>query len=232
MRFHGAPTDIDPASAVAQEEEDVLVGEEIVRHKRSERIVHWTVSGFFLLCVFTGMPIWSPIFGWMSALFGGLEVCRWLHPWAGVAFSASMVAMTAQWARKMILERGERRGLASWLVHYMRWEAVDDHPGKYNPGQKLLFWAVLLAAVGMLATGIVMWFPYAFHEKLREAAILLHDVTFVLFFVAIVFHVYLGTAAEPGTFRAMTRGTVSKPWAKLHHPNWFRDVTGEDAPQR
>ena len=36
--------------------------------------------------------------------------------------------------------------------------------------------------------------------RLRELAILIHDVTFILFVVAIVFHIYLGTAAEPGTF--------------------------------
>jgi formate dehydrogenase subunit gamma len=230
MRLQGAPTEADPAVIVARREEDVVVGEEIVRHKSSERMMHWTVSVLFFACVFTGMPIWSPIFGWMASLFGGLTVCRWLHPWAGVGFTASMVGMAVQWTRRMLLERSERRGLARWLFRYMRWEDVDDHPGKYNPGQKLLFWAVLLATLGMIATGIVMWFPYSFHETVRKAAILLHDVTFVLFAVAIVFHIYLGTTAEPGTLRSMTRGTVTKPWARLHHPNWFRDVTGRDVP--
>jgi formate dehydrogenase subunit gamma len=49
-----------------------------------------------------------------------------------------------------------------------------------------------------------------------------------VFVVAIVFHVYLGTAAEPGTFRSMVRGTVTRPWARLHHPRWYREVLGED----
>jgi len=35
---------------------------------------------------------------------------------------------------------------------------------------------------------------------------LLHDLTFILFVVAIVFHIYLGTAALPGTFGSITRG--------------------------
>jgi formate dehydrogenase subunit gamma len=150
MRFHGAPREADPAVIAAQEVEDVVVGEEIVRHRQSERIVHWTVSLFFFACLLTGMPIWSPVFGWMAALFGGLSVCRWLHPWTGVAFTASTVVMAFQWTRSMVLRGSERRGLARWLVHYMRWEDVDDHPGKYNPGQKLLYWAVMLAAVGMV----------------------------------------------------------------------------------
>ena len=27
-----------------------------------------------------------------------------------------------------------------------------------------------------------------------------------------------------------TRDTVTKPGARLHHPRWFRDVTGDDSP--
>ena len=52
-----------------------------------------------------------------------------------------------------------------------------------------------------------------------------------LFFAMIIGHIYLGTAAEPGTFRSMVRGTVTKSWAQLHHPRWYREVTS-DQPKR
>ena len=107
-------------------------------------------------------------------------------------------------------------------------EADDPDVGKYNGGQKLFFFAVGLAALGLLALRrSCMWFPRVFPQLLRELAILLHDVTFILFAVAIVLHIYLGTAAEPGTFRPMMRGTVTRRWARLHHPRWYREVTGE-----
>jgi formate dehydrogenase subunit gamma len=64
-----------------------------------------------------------------------------------------------------------------------------------------------------------------------ELAYLVHDFTFICFMVAIVGHAYLGTAAEPGTFGSMTRGTVTLPWARLHHPRWYRDVV-RDEPDR
>ncbi len=67
---------------------------------------------------------------------------------------------------------------------------------------------------------------------MRELSFVLHDLTFILFAVAVVFHIYLSTSAEPGTFRSMTRGTVTRKWARLHHPRWFREVTGEDARRR
>jgi len=70
----------------------------------------------------------------------------------------------------------------------------------------------------------------AFYNQLvRELALVLHDLTFILFVVAIVFHIYLGTAAEPGTFHSMIRGSVSKRWARFHHPRWYREVMGEES---
>jgi formate dehydrogenase subunit gamma len=70
-------------------------------------------------------------------------------------------------------------------------------------------------------------FPLLFGQRVREASYLLHDVAFTLFFAMIIGHIYLGTAAEPGTFRSMVHGTVTKAWARLHHPGWYREVTGE-----
>jgi formate dehydrogenase subunit gamma len=217
----------DAAVAAGRDREDVVVGNEIVRHRRASRVIHWSVAVFFFVCVLTGMPIWSPIFGWMAHLFGGLAVCRWLHPWSGVAFSLSSVVMFFHWKREMALEQSEKGWIGPKIFEYMRYESDDQNVGKYNGGQKLLFWALSLAALGLLATGIVMWFPMAFSQVLRLLSILLHDATFILAAVAIVFHIYLGTAAEPGTFGSMTRGTVSKAWARLHHPRWYREVTGD-----
>ena len=108
----------------------------------------------------------------------------------------------------------------------MRWEYHDDEVGKFNGGQKSLFWLSSLAALGLLASGVVMWWPEYFSSGFREAAWVLHDVTFVLFFLLVLGHIYL-SIAEPGTFSGMVKGTVTKAWARLHHPAWYRDVTGE-----
>jgi formate dehydrogenase subunit gamma len=218
----------DGAVEVARKREDVVVAQEIVRHRLSTRIVHWAAALTFLVCLITGMPIWSPIFGWMSALVGGLAVCRWLHPWAGVGFAVSMVAMFTLWWRDMILERSDRAWFGRRAIEYMRYQDHGSDSGKYNGGQKLYFWAVSLGMIGLLLSGIVMWFPLEFGMRLRQISILLHDFTFICFGMSLVFHVYLGTAAEPGTFRSMTRGTVTKPWARLHHPHWYREVSGDE----
>ncbi len=187
------------AMQVARDKEDVLVGDEIVRHRLASRVIHWTVAVFFLTALFTGMPVWSPVFGWMANLFGGLSVCRWLHAWLGVAFVAAFLVMFVAWLRDMTFDKYDRRFN---VFEYMKFSDKEDPDvGKYNAGQKFFFWAAGLGALAFLLS--------------------------IAFFVAIVGHIYLSTAAEPGTFRSMTRGTVTKSWARLHHPRWYKEVVGD-----
>ena len=98
--------------------------------------------------------------------------------------------------------------------------AVDVHTVGW-----ILLWVGL--AIVLLASGIVLWYPPTFAAVWREVSWLLHDAAFLLFAVSIVGHIYLGTAALPGTFKSMTRGTVSKAYARQHHPRWYRETTGD-----
>jgi formate dehydrogenase subunit gamma len=217
----------DPGILAAQTRDDLVVGEEIVRFRYYTRAVHWGVALTFFLCLFTGLPIWTPIFGWLATLFGGLSVCRWLHPWTGVAFSVFALLQFVHWAGEMRMTEADKRftKLKNFLA-YMRWQYHDDEVGKFNGGQKSLFWLSSLAALALLATGVVLWFPNYFSNPFREGSWILHDVAFILFFLLVLGHIYL-SIAEPGTFAGMVRGTVTKAWARLHHPAWYRDVTGE-----
>ncbi|TMA25504.1 MAG: formate dehydrogenase subunit gamma [Deltaproteobacteria bacterium] len=209
-------------------QENTVWNGKLVRHSAASRVIHWTVALFFFLALFTGMPIWSPIFSWMGNLMGGLHVCRWLHPWVACAFFVATIVMWTHWHADMKMTEADRGWFGPKLIEYLKFSGEDPNVGKYNGGQKLFFWFALLDAILLLLTGIVLWFSTSFGAGLREASILLHDVAFILFGVAIVAHIYLGTAAEPGTFTAMSRGTVSKAWARLHHGKWYREVTGEE----
>ena len=215
---------LDPGVLRAQRAEDVVVGEVIVRHKLSSRVIHWAVALTFFLCLFTGLPIWTPVFAWMDAFFGGLSVCRVLHPYFGFAFTLAVAVMFFDWLKDMRMTKEERSWIGPKLM--TRVEEHISETGKYNAGQKLYFFGVALGAVGTLVSGLVMFLPDDAPRLLREAAILLHDVTFIVFAVSVIVHIYLSTAAEPGTFESMTKGTVTRPWARFHHPRWFRDLMG------
>jgi formate dehydrogenase subunit gamma len=216
-----------PAIVRARREEDVSTGDHLVRHRLASRRVHWSVASFFFLSLASGLPIWTPVFGWLAGPFGGLQVCRWLRPFAGILFFVSSLFMFVLWVGDMRLEPRDWEWVGPRALRYMRNEDIHEDTGKYNGGQKLFFYTVALGAVGLLLSGIVLWYPGAFGPGVSLLAVLLHDVTFILFAVAIVLHIYLGTAAIPGTFRSMTVGTVTRDWARYHHPRWYREVTGD-----
>ncbi len=218
---------LDVAALKARTSEDVLVDREIIRHRLSSRVIHWSVAVSFFLCVATGIPVWTPVFGWLAAVVGGLAVCRVVHPFFGLAFFASIGTMYLHWRADMKMTAKERSWVGPKLLEYLRDEANHAEIGKYNGGQKVFFYTSALAGLGFLASGLALWFPESFPRGLREVAILVHNVTFIFFVISIVFHVYLATVAEPGTFNAMMRGTVSRAWARIHHPRWYRDLTGE-----
>ena len=155
----------DTAVVAARDRENVIVGNEIVRHRLVSRVIHWSLAFTFFVCVFTGMPIWTPVFGWMAHLFGGLTVCRLLHPWAGVAFFLASGIMFVHWIGDMRLEPGDREWLGPKAFAYMRYETEDTDVGKYNGGQRLFFCAARLGAIGLPLSGLLMWFPRAFPPR-------------------------------------------------------------------
>ena len=140
----------DVAVARARSTEDLVVGDDIVRERLSARVVHWSVALTFFVCLFTGLPIWTPYLGFLANLFGGLHVCRLLHPWAGVAFAAASVLMFRQWVSQMLLTRADREFITPrGMLRYFEYRNDDAQVGKYNGGQKMLFWAAALGALDM-----------------------------------------------------------------------------------
>ena len=83
------------------------------------------------------------------------------------------------------------------------------------------------AAAGLVLVGVLSPLDLPVVDTANFLGYVLWSVWLIAFAVAIVFHIYLGTAAEPGTFGSMIRGTVTRPWARLHHGRWYRQVTGD-----
>lgn len=223
---------VDSAIYTARRSQDVFVGGEVIRHRRSIRLLHWGSALSFALALVTGMPIWSPVFGWMANLVGGLQVARILHPYVSLAFVVFSAIQFFSWRGEMRIEERDKEWFGPKLFKFLRYEDEAIDTGKYNGGQKMFFYAVTVGAVALLLTGIPMWFPLSFSRNIRLIAIVLHDVTFIFFLVGVISHIYMGTAAEPGTFRSMTVGTVTRSWARLHHPGWFREVMGRGAGEK
>jgi formate dehydrogenase subunit gamma len=196
----------------------------ITRFTTTERVVHWLVALAFLYSALTGLSLWSPRLYWLSAIFGGGTTVRAWHPLGGVIFVAFFAAMFAAWRRQMRLDQDDRIWIR--LAHRYAVHNYSGLPeaGRFNAGQKSLFWLQSIFALLLLASGIVLWFPEFMPRALRLAAVLVHPVAAIASIGGLIIHIYMGTAAVPQAFRGMIQGWVTPLWAAAHHPKWYREI--------
>jgi len=212
-----------------RDEDFLLPDGRIVRHGNRERIVHWAIAIVFIFLFLSGLAMFSPFFFWLSALFGGGQLMRLLHPFCGVA----LVLLFSPYAFGLRRDNRWTPADANWvrnMFRYMNKSAHFTDTGKYNAGQKLMYWSMVPIIALLFLSGIVLWQPYfapAFQAPVRRAAGLLHAITAFVMFVGIGVHWYAAYWTK-GSIRAMVRGTVTQAWARFHHPGWYRDVTGKN----
>ena len=199
---------------------------ELERFNYGQRVVHWVVALSFLLLMFTGLAFSYPSLTWINTLLGGGAAARVIHPWAGIVFSVGLVFMFFMWVKNMFLNKGDREWLAA-IKAYARHDRERIPPaGKYNGGQKIFFWLQNLLGIVLLLTGIPLWFPEGYGGGFLVTMRFLHYLSGLGAGLFLIIHVYLGTIAYPGTLGAMLWGRVTRGWARLHHPLWYKEKVG------
>lgn len=210
----------------------VMRSGEIRRYDANERVNHWAVAILFILLAASGLAFFHPAFWFLSALLGGGTWARILHPFLGVLMFVLFFAMAIRyWNDNKIQPYDREWGKRLSDVINNR---DDNLPpiDKYNVGQKQLFWTMVATMVLLVVSGIVMWRPYfagAFPINVVRIAALVHAVCAFILILGIIVHVYAALFWVRGSLRAMTRGTVSRAWARHHHPLWYRRMTGGNA---
>lgn len=204
--------------------------ERIVRYRAGTRINHWIVAISFVLLALSGLALFHPSLFWLTALFGGGPWTRIVHPFIGLVMTLAFAILAAG------LWRYNRMQRRDWIWLRNAGDVVTNREdrlpevGRYNGGQKLLFYLIVACLIGLLASGIVMWrayFAFYFPIEVVRFASVLHAFCAVVLICGIVVHIYAAIWVK-GSVRAMTRGTVSPGWAWKHHRAWFRAVTRGD----
>lgn len=205
---------------------------QILRYTANQRTNHWLVAILFFMAALSGLALFHPALFWLSNLFGGGPWTRILHPFMGVLMFLLFMGLVIRfWAANFFI-----RNDWLWLKRIDRVmvnEEEDVPPvGKYNPGQKLLFWTLLACMLALLLTGVVIWrvyFSSYFGITVIRIAVLLHALAAFVLVLSIIIHIYAGIWIK-GSIDAMMHGWVSRAWARKHHELWYRKVTGDDHP--
>ena len=236
-------------------------GEKILRFKLIERIAHWTMAIPFILLAITGLSLLFgrvaliPLFG--KEIFTPIAIAgKFVHNYVAWPFMLGVILSFVLWAWKNLPEKTD----IGWMLKGGGMFSKGVHPsaGKFNAGEKIVFWSVIIFGVLISLTGLSLLFPYQMQffapvfgvlndiglpqlvgigaletalspQEEMQFAQLIHAVIAFVYMAIIIAHIYLGSVGMEGALDAMTKGTVDTQWAKEHHDLWYEDVVKEGA---
>lgn len=199
---------------------------EVKRYAANERWNHWFTAVLFVLLAASGLAFFHPAFWSLTAVLGGGESSRYLHPILGVLMFVSFIIFAFQKMGDNLMKSHDWKWMGQIGDVLANRDDRLPEVGKYNAGQKLAYWAMLASMLALMGSGLIIWQQFFSHmftiETIRTAA-LVHALSGVVLILTIIVHVYAAIWVK-GTIGAMTKGTVSRAWAKHHHPLWYRSL--------
>jgi formate dehydrogenase subunit gamma len=202
----------------------------IERYRPNERSNHWVTAILFILLAVSGLAMFHPAMAWMAVFLGGGQWTRILHPFLGVAMFLSFAWLVVRFWHHNKFAKEDRQWMRQMGDVLNNREENLPKIGRYNAGQKLLFFALIVCMIGLLLTGIVIWRAYFsayFPIGLRRFSNLFHAFFAFVIIVSIIVHIYAGLWIK-GAMGAMVRGSVTYGWARKHHPLWFEQVMQDE----
>ncbi len=238
-------------------------GQLIERFNGLERFAHWLTAGTFIVLgitglnimygryLFGGQPITSGEFGGLHQLFAAVTwYGKIVHNFLAFAFMLGLVLSFVLWVRHNIPNKHDLKWLA--LAGGLFKKNVHPPAKKFNAGQKLLFWVVILGGLSMSLSGISLMFPFTFAMFSDTFAVLnvfglglpadlsmveemqlsqlWHALVSLVMIAIVIAHIYIGTIGMEGAFDAMGSGMVDENWAREHHGLWVAEMKGEAPP--
>jgi formate dehydrogenase subunit gamma len=201
----------------------------IIRYTPNERTNHWITAISFVLLALSGLAMFHPAMSWLYALLGGGQWTRILHPFIGCVMFLSFLILALRFWHHNYLDRNDIQWMKQIGDVLTNQEEKLPEIGKYNAGQKLLFFTMVTCLLLLLASGVVIWrryFSFYFPIEIIRLAAVVHAAAAFVLIVGIVVHIYAALWIK-GSIGAMTRGTVTLGWARKHHPRWFKEIIGK-----
>jgi formate dehydrogenase subunit gamma len=205
----------------------------LVRYTAGERTNHWLVALSFILAALSGLALFHPALFWLSNLFGGGPWTRILHPYVGLFMVLVFLLLAGVVWSDNRMRPADWKWLRQWRDVVNNREDRLPEVGRYNAGQKLFFFVIVISLAGLLLSGLVIWrayFSFYFPIGVIRLASLVHAISAFVLICAILLHVYAAIWVK-GSVHAMVRGTVTPGWAWKHHRAWFRESTDDPHPR-
>ena len=208
----------------------------IQRFTTADRVAHWLMAITWVTLAVTGLVlslgkavlpplIGYTLFSWLAAL------AKNVHNFVGPVLIFAVPWMFIRFVRSNGIGVEDLK----WFTKIFDYYKGNEYPsGKFNGGEKLVFWLVLvLFSSALVVTGLILVFPNFDQTRstMPWSNIIHMAVAYVAMALASV-HIYLGTIGLSGAYRAMRDGYVDASWAEHHHLRWYEQVVAGTAPEK
>jgi formate dehydrogenase subunit gamma len=194
-----------------------------------ERLTHWMTATAFIILAITGLNF---VFGkrLLMPLIGPEAFSTWTiwskyaHDFVSWAFMLGIVIMLVVWTWDNLPDRYDAHWIKVGGGFFDKSNRTHPPAARFNAGQKLIFWTVILGGIGLSVTGIYLLFPFEFTDvNGMQWAQYIHATVGVIMVAVIIAHIYIGTLGMEGAYEAMGSGTVDLNWAREHHSAWVEN---------
>ena len=202
----------------------------VSRYTALARINHWITAASLILLALSGLSLFHPSLFFLNVFFGGGQNVTMIHPWFGVVLAVSFLLLFLRFFSLNLPERNDIIWLARLKAVLSNREEGMPEIGKYNAGQKLVFWLQTILITLLFISGLGLWelyFGQSIDIEQKRLAALVHSVTAVLAILVWIVHVYAAIWVR-GTVSGMMRGNVTGGWAWRHHRRWLREEVAKE----
>lgn len=239
-------------------------GKTVERFKAFERFGHWLVAISFIVLAITGLNILFgravliPVIG-KDAFATLADFGKVTHNFVGFAFMAGLAVVFVTWVAHNIPNRTDLEWLAKGGGIFTK--GVHPPAKKFNAGQKVIFWAVIIGGLSLSVSGWALIFPFEHHffestfkvfsavgidipsilglpdppyaaVTEQQLNTTWHGIVAIVMICIILAHIYIGSIGMEGAFDAMGNGHVDRNWALEHHSLWMEEVEAENKATR
>lgn len=240
--------------------DEPMTGRTVTRFKAFERFSHWLLAGSFVLLGISGLVTLFgrfailPVFG-PEVNSGLLTASKFVHNNLAWPFMLGLVIVFFLWVWHNIPNRTD----ITWFAQFGGIIGKNHPPAKkFNAGQKIIFWSVILLGGSISLSGLSLLFPFELplfaktftvlndigvpqilgygvlptdlspQEEMQLAQLCHAIIAFVLMAI-IIAHIYIGSVGMEGAYQAMGSGEVDEAWAHQHHSIWLDEVKAREA---
>jgi formate dehydrogenase subunit gamma len=203
----------------------------ITRFGGFERFVHWLTASCFVVLALSGLNVTFgkylilPVVG-PEAFHVISEFAKVAHNYLAFPFTLGVILMLLIWIKDNIPMPRD----ITWMLQGGG-IIGKGHPeaGRFNGGQKLIFWIVVLGGGLIAASGFVLLFPFTVTDVAgMQTAQMIHGALAAIVIAIMIAHIYIGSVGMEGAFDAMGTGEVDLNWAKAHHSLWVEEEMQRD----